>query len=317
MKIPKGVVSAFREAGPFLIASHIDPDGDALGSALALGLGLKAAGKKVFLYNRDPVPSYHRYLPGQRLFRHDIRPLAKGDPLIVLLDCNSPERAAAGGYSYRKSVVIDHHETESSFGTVRWVEPAAAATGMMIYYLLKALRIPITPEIATNLYTAIAVDTGTFRYSNTSAEVLRVGAALVEAGAEPNVISEHLYESWEYGRFRLLTMVLNTLEIRGHVALTHITRAMYRKTGTSAEATENFSNIPRIIGSVKISALLREVGSREWKASLRSKGGMNVAKIAERFGGGGHQNAAGFRIKADLESAKKAILREAAKIKIL
>lgn len=314
MKIPKPLLRAMSVEGPFLLASHIDPDGDAIGSVLGLGLGLEAAGKKVLLYNRDPVPSYFRFLPGSRRIRHNLPPMLKHDPVLILLDCNTPDRSGVGDTRFRQSIVIDHHETESSFGNVRWILPDAASAGIMVYYLLKELGIPITTPIATNLYTSIAVDTGTFRYSNTSADVLRVAASLIEAGARADLIAERLYESWEFNRFQLLTMVLQTLKVKGPVAVTHVTREMYRRTGTSAEDTENFSNFPRTIRPIRISVFLRELEDGAWKVSLRSKGRVNVARIAERFGGGGHQNAAGFKTRADLASAVRAILKEAEKV---
>jgi phosphoesterase RecJ-like protein len=309
MRAPRGLLSALRGEGPFLIAAHIDPDGDALGSVLALSAALEAIGKETFLYSRDPVPRYFKFLPGRKKFTSRLREVIKKDPVLVLLDCSSPERAGIDAYPFRKSIVIDHHETAKDFGDVRWIDHTAAATGMMIYHLVKDLRVNITAEIATNLYTAISVDTGTFRYSNTSSGVLRVSAELVEAGAQPNRIAGYLYETWEYNRFRLLIAALNTLEVKDGVALIHITKHMYRETGTSAEDTENFSNFPRMIGSIRVAVLLRELEQGGWKASLRSKGAVNVAQIAERFGGGGHRNAAGFKTNSDLKRIKEALFR--------
>ncbi|MDA8431714.1 MAG: bifunctional oligoribonuclease/PAP phosphatase NrnA [Nitrospiraceae bacterium] len=309
MRIPRRLLSVLRGEGPFLIAAHIDPDGDAIGSSLALSAALEAAGKKTFLYSRDPLPKYFAFLPGRKKFTARLREIVEEDPVLVLLDCNSPERAGIEGRRFRKAVVIDHHETAKEFGDVRWVDHTAAATGILVYRLVKALGGRITPEIATNLYTAISVDTGTFRYSNTSADVLRVSAELVDAGAEPNRIADHLYETWEYKRFRLLVAALNTIEVRDGVAVIHITKKMFRDTGTSAEDTEYFSNYPRMIGSIRIAVLLRELEQRGWKASLRSKGAVNVARIAERFGGGGHRNAAGFKTTSDLKTIKDTLFQ--------
>jgi phosphoesterase RecJ-like protein len=261
------------------------------------------------LYDRDPVPKYYLFLPGHRKFSTDLKKALRADPVLILLDCNSPERAALGSVSFRKTVVIDHHETERDFGDLRWVEKGAAATGMLIYAIIRSLGLKITPTMATNLYAAIAVDTGTFRYSNTTAEVLLAAADLVRAGAEPNRIAEHLYETWDYGRFRLFLMVMNTLERKDGVAIVHVTDEMFRQTATTAEDTENFANLPRRIEDVKVAAMFRETSSGEWKASLRSKGAANVARVAEQFGGGGHKNAAGFRIKGDLATAKKSLLK--------
>ena len=307
MKVPKSLISNLRREKFFLLATHINPDGDALGSCLALAEALASLGKKIHIFDRDPVPESYHFMPGRNKCKSTLGNLLKKDPLLILLDCNSPERAALEDYSFRKSVVIDHHETESPFGDVRWVDRSAAATGLMVFHLIEALNIRITRSMATNLYTAIAVDTGTFRYSNTSSDVLRASAQLVEAGAQPGTIAEHLYERWKKNRFDLLNLCLGTLEIRNNIAVIHITRDMFNKTGTVESDTENFANVPRMIDSVAISALIRETDDGRWKVSMRSKGLANVAKIAAAYGGGGHKNAAGFRIKKDLSSLKMAL----------
>ena len=234
MKIPKEIVSFLKKEKVFLIATHINPDGDAIGSALALAAVLEAAGKETYVFNRDLVPEFYRFMPGHKKFRARVGSICKKNPVLVLLDCNSPERAALEHCSFRRSAVIDHHETESDFGDIRWVIPEAAATGLMIFSLIKALRVSFTREMAINLYTAIAVDTGTFRYSNTSPEVLRAAAELIEAGASPASVSDCLYERWERNRFDLLIMTLSNLEIKEDVAMMHITRNMFGKTGNKA-----------------------------------------------------------------------------------
>jgi len=311
MRVNNKLLTAFRRNEKFLIAAHISPDGDAIGSALALSSALESLGKRTFLYSRDPVPAYFAFLPGIGKFTYDIGPLLTEKPVLVLVDCNSPERAGLEQYSFERSIVIDHHETERDFGDVKWVERESAATGLMVFSLIKALGAELDKDMATNLFAAISVDTGSFRYGNTSSEALRACAELIEAGAEPGRLADLLYESWDRRRFHLLVEALNTLDIRDHVAMIHVTRKMLKKTGTSAEDTENFSNFPRMIGSVKISALLREVDRGAWKASLRSRGETNVAEIAEVFGGGGHRNAAGFRISGGLKTVKETLLKQA------
>jgi phosphoesterase RecJ-like protein len=313
MKTPEKILSAFRKEKRFLLAAHISPDGDAIGSCIALCNALDSLGKKTFVYSRDPVPKQYRFLPGNEKIMADPKDVVALDPALVLLDCNSPERAGLGRLDFRRCIVIDHHETKTDFGDVQWINPDAAAAGLMVYFLIKGLGCRITPDIAINLYTAVAVDTGTFRYSNTSSEVLRACAELVDYGAEPHLISDALYESWERKRFDLLVLALNTLEIRSGVAMTYLTKEMFEKTGTKPADTETFSNFPRRIDTAKISALFRELGGGQWKVSLRSKGDVNVALMAELFGGGGHKNAAGYTIKADLQAAKEALLKASRK----
>jgi len=313
MKIPKEIVSVLKKEKVFFIATHINPDGDAIGSALALSSALESLGKEVHVYNRDRVPEFYQFMPGYRRFKTGLKNALTKKPVLVLLDCNSPERAALEHYSFRRSVVIDHHETETDFGDIRWVVPASAATGLMIFYLIKAMGVALTRDMSTNLYTAIAVDTGTFRYSNTSSEVLKASAELIEAGANPAFTADCLYERWGINRFDLLVMTLHNLEIKNDIAVMYITEDMFQKTDTTPEDTENFANFPRMIQTVKIAAVFRDIGNGFWKVSLRSKGNVNVAKIAELYGGGGHKNAAGFKIKGSVKSVKEKLFRATGK----
>lgn len=312
MRVPGDLISFLREKDDFLIATHINPEGDALGSSIALSIALESIGKKVIVYDRDPVPYFYRFLPGHERFTNSISNLQSHIPNLILLDCNDPERAELTDFVRKHQpfiVVIDHHMTEREFGDLRWIVPNASATGQMIYHLIRAMGIDISPEIATNLYTAIAIDTGTFRYSNTDASTLLDASELVRAGAEPAFIATSLYDTWSRGRFELLILTLNTMEIRQGIAITVVTKEMFQKTGTDAADTENFANFPRMMADVLISAFFREIEGG-WKVSLRSKGDINVAEIAEAFGGGGHRNAAGYKIEGSLIEAEEALIRE-------
>lgn len=309
MKVPPKLLSFLKEEEKFFIATHISPEADAIGSSLALAMALESLGKVTVLFDKDPVPKFCHFLPGYEKFTNVISPFLTSDFALILLDCNTLKRAGIKGPTFKYSVVIDHHQTEEDFGDIKWVVPEAAATGMMIFYLIKKLGVNITRDMAINLYSAIAIDTGTFRYGNTTAEALRIAAKLIEAGANPAHISNNLYETWSQERFALLIMALNTLEVKGNIATTFVTKEMYRKTGAAPEDTENFPAFTRIMKDVKVSALFRELDDNYWKVSLRSKGDINVALVASRFDGGGHKNAAGYLVKSDLESAKESLLK--------
>ncbi len=309
MKVPPDLLAFLIAQNNFFIATHLNPEGDALGSSLVLAAALETLGKKVVVFDRDGVPEFYRFLPGHERIIRSIDGIETSSFNLLLLDCNTPERAGIEGIAFRFSAVIDHHETESDFGGIRWIEPHVAATGLMVLSLVDALGVPVTRDMATNLYTAIAIDTGTFRFGNTSAEVLRTAARLADAGAEPAAISASLYETWSEARFHLLRMALQTLEIRDGIAFTFVTREMYRATGAGPEDTENFSSFPRIVRTILVSAFFREIDDDYWKVSLRSKGGLNVAALAASFGGGGHKNAAGYFVRAPLDAAKE-MLRE-------
>lgn len=310
-KVPEEILSFLKGRDDFLIATHINPEGDALGSSLALSIALESIGKRVIVYDRDPVPYFYKFLPGNERFVNSISGLEHSISNLILLDCNTPERAELADFVKENkpfTVIIDHHTTQGGLGDLRWIVPSASATGQMIYHLIKAMGIEISKDMATNLYTAIAIDTGTFRYSNTDASTLLDASELVKAGADPAFIATSLYDMWSRGRFELLRLTLNTMEMVDGIAITTVTKEMFERTGTDAADTENFANFPRMMVDVQVSAFFREI-KNGWKVSLRSKE-VNVAKIAEAFGGGGHRNAAGYRFMGDLKTAKETLIRE-------
>jgi phosphoesterase RecJ-like protein len=307
LKAPTALITALREGERFLIATHISPEGDAYGSQIALAMALEGMGKSTYLYNRDGVVDYYTFLPGSEKINTAL-PEDTSGYILVVMDCNSTDRAAVEGHTFKQSLVIDHHETESDFGDIKWIEPSAPATGLMVFELLNAMDIEITAEIAVNLYAAIAVDTGTFRYNNTTPEVLRAAADLAEAGAAPGYVAENIYQSWSSPRFKLLCMTLGSIEVIDGVAMSSVTQDMFRKTGTAPSDTEEFSNFPRMMRDATVSAFLKELPDGKWKISLRSKGTRNVARVAERFGGGGHRNAAGCTIEGDLSDVKQKLI---------
>jgi len=305
----EGVLSFLKENDGFLISTHVNPDGDALGSAIALQLALNELGKRSTVFVSGGVPAIYSFLPRTEIVIDRVDQDEASDLLLILLDCNSPARASLEGLAFARSAVIDHHETESDFGDARWVDPRVPATGMMVLEAIKALGVKISKEMAVNLYTAIAVDTGTFRYSNTNADTFRAAAELLDAGAEPGMISDSLYNTWNRNRFSLLCMNLSTIETRGAVSLSVVSDEMFKNSSTGHPDTESFVNYPLLMSDILVSACFRETGKDAWKVSLRSKGELNMAKVAERFGGGGHKNAAGYSFNGDLDTARQALLK--------
>ncbi len=329
MQPPEVLMDCLKRGDNFLIATHVNPDGDALGSAAALAMALEKMGKKAVLLDKHRVPDQYLFLPCSERF-HTFESIESAGfkmsdfNTLIVLDCNDTDRIGLGNKQQQpfaealkkalagtmRSVVIDHHETQRSFGDIKWIEPSAAATGLMVLYLLKSLGVAITSEIAINLYAALVVDTGNFRFENATPQVFRAGAELIEYGVRPNIVYQELYESWSDNRFRLYMDVIASLEIRDDIAFSLVTKKMMEETSTTADDTENFVSFPRIMKRIDISVLLRETGRDEYKASLRSKSQVNVAHVAEFFDGGGHKNAAGCTIKADLETAKALIIEK-------
>ena len=302
----KEIVKAIKAGKSFIITTHVNPDGDALGSAIALAMALKHAGKKVIVYNRDGVPDTYGFLPGA-----DIVQTSPGDSraeTIILVDCNNLARAGLQDCgSCKTSIVIDHHDTDNDFGDVKWIEPDTPATGMMILELIRALKIPLSRDMAQNLYVAVTLDTGTFRYANTTAKALRMGAELTEAGADPGYVADRLYSNWTSNRFSLFRKVLESLDMEGSICFMIISMNMIEETSTSHGDTENFVNFPLLMDRVKATVLLKEIEADRWKVSMRSKGDINVALVAENFNGGGHHNAAGCTIDGRYEDIRKTL----------
>jgi bifunctional oligoribonuclease and PAP phosphatase NrnA len=308
--VPAPVLAAFTppRLRAFMLG-HVHPDADVLGTLLALGLALADRGWSVRYGGPHPAPELLAFLPGVDEYRRLERVEGPLD-IVVLTDCPNPDRTEGLLEAARGTgalvVNIDHHHDNRRYGDVNWVEPGAAATGEMIYALLVGLGAPITPAIATNLFTAIHMDTGSFRYSNVTAETFRIAAALVAAGADPAFVAGRVYERRSAEALRRLGDVLSRVEVSadgrvGWLAL---------PAGTAPEAfveAEDLVNYPRSVASVRVACLLRERAGAV-KVSLRGKGEVDVSRIAAKFGGGGHPNAAGCTLPGPLEQATRHVL---------
>jgi phosphoesterase RecJ-like protein len=314
MKVPDELVALIKRERLFTIASHVSPEPDALGSSISLALALESMGKKAYVFNRDGVADMFRFLPRSEMIRREIENEDLKDSVLLILDCSGPDRVGLDSLDFKYVAVIDHHKTAGDFGQINWIEPESPATGLMIFNLLKKLGVEIDHEMAVNLYTAIAVDTGTFRYNNTTPESLRAAAELIESyGVNPAFVSYKLYKSWSVNRFNLLVAMLDTIEYfpleeEMMIAVSHITQKMFDETGTDAADTEDFVDFVRMIQKVVISAMFREIEPGYWKASLRSKGSIDVAAVASSFGGGGHTNAAGYKVYGSLDDVKRGLV---------
>lgn len=311
--IPR-IIDIINQNGTFLITSHERPDGDALGSELALYHMLTASGKTALVYNQDQTPGHYRFLPGAAAIINELPPPESFDAAFIL-DCSELERVGrkAGQIGkIRHMVNIDHHVSNGGFCDVRLLDVGASSTGELIYKLSEAMALKLTPEMATNLYAAILTDTGGFCYGNTSRECLLIAGRLVEFGADPQWISENIYENTPLVKMRLLTDVLQTLtlDMNGKVGSMVVTQAALARAGALSEHADGFEDLPRTIQGVEVSILFSELEKDYFKLSLRSKGRLNVERVAGKFGGGGHLNAAGCRIRGALSTVKQWVLAE-------
>ena len=288
---------------------HVHPDADVLGTLLALGLALEARGWTVQYGGPHPPPAVLGFLPALERYQ-SLEGVDGAFDVVVLTDCPNPDRTEGLLEQARRGagtvLNIDHHPDNRRYGDIDWIDSTAAATGEMVYRLLAALQAPLTPAIATNLFTAIHTDTGSFRYSNVTPRTFEIASVLVRGGAEPALVSNALYERRPADALRFLGMALSRIEISadGRVAWLPL------PAGTVPESfveSEELVNYPRSIESVRVACFLRERDGQV-KVSLRGKGDVDVSRIAARFGGGGHPNAAGCTVKAPLPEATRVVL---------
>jgi bifunctional oligoribonuclease and PAP phosphatase NrnA len=291
----------------FLITTHIDPDGDALGSAFSLYWALVSLGKNASVYIKDRIPYRYEFLPGPENIMHEI-PSDTYDAIFVV-DCGSLFRVGKGHEKLGQMgtiVSIDHHNTNEEFGTLNLVDEHASSTGEILYRLFLSLEITITPQMAINIYTAIFTDTGSFRYENTSSNAFLIAEEMTKYGVKPAYVSQMVHENHPKERFLLLGQVFSSMETYydNRLAIVCVTEEMFKSTNTNSEYTDGFVEYVREIRGVEVAVLLREINENKYKASMRSKGTVDVAEIGSRFGGGGHKNAAGCVIEGTLGEAK-------------
>jgi len=311
---PRQVIEVIKKYRTFIVTSHMNLEGDALGSQLALGHLIEKMGKKkVWYVDETPVPETYRFLPKQEKVSTDLS-IPRQAEVLITVDCPNQERIGKvaryiGGGTL--VVTIDHHISNQRFGDLNWVQPKAAATGEMIYTLYKTAGVPIDKTAAMSLYAAIATDTGQFSYSNTTTQTHRVIAELIARGVDPYFISERIYESNSLGSRRLLGKVLDTLDVvhDGKTGYVCVTLQMLKETGCTADDTDGFCNYARSIKGVEVGLLFREDKDRQKiKISFRSKGLVDVNQVAGEFGGGGHRAASGCVVDGSLEEVKEKVL---------
>ena len=300
-----GALALLKENQSFVLTAHVSPDGDSLGSMLALYEFLVRQGKQVIVALDDTIPSVYQMLPCWDVIRSaDDIGSGKAD-LLGILDASTADRVGRIAEIVQAPTLnIDHHVSNQGFTDYLWLDADAAATGEIIYRLLEEAKAPITKEMATNLYTAIATDCGFFRYANTRPATMRIGADLLSYGVEPNVIAEAL-EQVSLDTMRLTVRALQTMEFfaEGQVAVITVTKDMLEHD----ESTDELINYPRKVEGVEVAVMLKQKDDRSIKVSMRSRSA-DVSQIAMQFGGGGHARAAGCSIDGSIEEAREKLL---------
>jgi phosphoesterase RecJ-like protein len=285
----------------FLITSHLKPDGDSIGSQVALAYALRALGKDVRVVNCDPAQPGLLSFPG--VSDIEIASQVEGDfDAVIVLECSDLARTGVAGLERYFIINIDHHAGNAMYGAVNWFDGGAAACGEMVFDVIGSLNVPLTKEMAMHVYVAILTDTGSFHFSSLSPRTFDICRLALEAGADPVWIARTVYDSNSIGRIKLSSAILSTLEVdpSGRLATIRLDRGMARATGGSYDDLEGLINEPLTVKSVLAVAFFKEWEPGVYRVSLRSKGDIDVRSVAQEFGGGGHKNAAGCTVAGDL-----------------
>jgi len=303
------ILEVMRKGERFLVCSHSRPDGDAVGSMLAMGILLEQMGKRADLLSADRVPVVYRALPGAGKIEKALRVHGPYDA-VILLECDGVERTRLQGLEKFFQVNIDHHASGVEFADLNWIDHEAACVGEMVYRLFKAGDVPLTNEAAHCIYTTVLTDTGGFIYGGTRASTFELARNLTLAGADPIKIAQQVYFSTPMSKLLLLGAALKNLHREGRLAWLWISHEDMVRSCAVEEDCEGIVNYALSIAEVEAAVFLRELEEKRIRVSLRGKGRINVAAIAERLGGGGHENAAGCTLDGPLERAKEQIIQE-------
>lgn len=303
------ILKVLRAGNRFLVCSHARPDGDAVGSMLAFGMLLQQMGKHAELVTADHVPAQYRGLPGATSIYSSQRPAGPYDA-VILLECDGLERTQLSGLEQFFLVNIDHHVSGHAYANINWIDHEAASVGEMVYRLAMAAGATLNPEMASCLYTTVLTDTGGFCYGSVSASTFEWARELVLAGADPIGLAQEVCFSTPLSKMMLLGVALANLHHEGPLAWLWVTHNEMERTGAAEEDCEGIVNFALGILGIEAAVFLRELPDTRIRMSLRSKGSLSVAQIAERMGGGGHQNAAGCTLEGPLDRALDAILAQ-------
>ncbi len=301
------VLHQIEQRDQFVLTSHARPDGDAIGSALACCQVLRSMGKQADVVLHDGVPRIYRTLPFANQVLQTNRVPGNYEAAIIL-ECDSIHRTRLEGLEDRFLISIDHHVSGRPFAHVNWIDPHAVATGEMVFRLAREAGTPLSPEIATCLYTALMTDTGSFMFQGTNEHTFALARELVLAGADPSHCARNIYFAHSVAKLRLLGEALRNLNTENHIGWTWVTQEQMERWGAKEEDCEGLVNYVLSIGEVEVAAFFRELPEGRFRVSLRSKGKLDVARVAEELGGGGHECASGCSVDGPRAQAVQQIL---------
>jgi phosphoesterase RecJ-like protein len=305
------IVDALRTRRRFVLSSHARPDGDSIGSQLAMAYALQAMGKEATVVNADPAAPPFMAFPGVPDIR--IAPRADGEfDAAIIMECGDLARTGVAGLERFFVINIDHHQGNTGFGQINWFDAGAAACAEMVYDLVRALGVPLSTEIATHVYLAILTDTGSFHYSGISPKTFDICRECLEAGVDPVLVARHVYDSNNMGRLKLFGSVLNDMQVdrSGRIAALHVDHEMTRAAGGTYEDTEGLVNLPLTVKEIQAVVFFKQEQDDEYRVSLRSKGDIDVNAIAKGFGGGGHKNASGCTVSGKIDALRRILVEK-------
>ena len=297
----------------FLITSHARPDGDSIGSQLAMAFALDALGKRVRIINADAAPDHYREFPG--LDRIELLPEVPAEATadaVIVMECSDLKRTGVAGFDGRYIINIDHHVGNKMYGALNWFDETAAACGEMVFDLIQALGVPLTPEIATHIYLAILTDTGSFHHSNITPRTFDICRQTVEAGVNPAAMARRVFDSNSFGKLKLIGALLDSMQLvdDGRLAVLYLDDAMLAACGCTNNDTEGVINLPLTAREIQAVVFFKASSSGDVRVSMRSKYDVDVRMVANQFGGGGHKNAAGFTVIGSLDEVRPVILEK-------
>jgi bifunctional oligoribonuclease and PAP phosphatase NrnA len=306
----QSIVDAIRARQRFVVSSHERPDGDSIGSELAMALALRALGKTVRVVNSDPAPPPMQAFPGVPDIEITERIDGEFDAAIIM-ECSDLSRTRVSGLDRFFVINIDHHPGNKGYGDIRWFDESAAACGEMVFTLIRALDVPLSVDIATHIYLAILTDTGSFHYSNISPRTFEICRQALEAGVEPVSVARSVYDSNNMGRLKLFGSVLRAMQIdrSGRIAIVYVDHEMAREAGGTYEDTEGIINLPLTVKEIQAVVFFKQLNGEEYRVSMRSKGDVDIGSVAKVFNGGGHKNAAGCSATGPIDSLQKTFVQ--------
>jgi len=305
------IVEAVRARQRFVLSSHSRPDGDSIGSQLAMLYALQQMGKEAIAVNADPASPPLMAFPGVRDIR--IAPSVEGNfEAAIIMECGDLKRTGVSGLERYFVINIDHHPGNTGYGQINWFDASAAACAEMVYDVVRALGVPLTTEIATHVYLAILTDTGSFHYSGISPRTFEICRECLEAGVDPVMVARNVYDSNNMGRLKLFGAVLGAMQIdqSGRIAIVYVDHEMARAAGGTYEDTEGLVNLPLTVKEIEAVVFFKQDKADQYRVSLRSKGEVDINAIAKEYGGGGHKNASGCTITGPIEELQKTIVEK-------